>query len=170
MMDHASKDAVIKQTYLYLNNDEIKRLPTDGAVIKAAPRPGVLLQPILVVVNTDFSAGAYSNISDGSYFTVGPNGGGSGYVADDSSTTPALDGMTALFGTATKKTTVIDNQYVYASQVAAGWGNQNFVWGTSVLENKPFNVYVFNSGGNFTGGNANNRMKITLLYIEILLP
>lgn len=151
-----------------LTNDQIKHLPSLSIEVVAAPGVGKYLFPFMAVVETDFSFGDYTNISDESLvlgasdivITLGEN------AANMFRAIP----MAALGPTQSKRvaSVVAPVQPTYPRSAATDdtWGNSfGFLSnGFDRVENLHWTISADNAGGDFTGGHASNWMLVKVFY------
>jgi hypothetical protein len=140
---------------LVLTDAQIKALPTTPIEIVPAPEIGKLLRFIYGVIALDSTAGAYTNL-----------GTAAGYFAYD--TVLVFDQASLLFheserdflGRAAKSQCSFPPftswSAAQAAQVALNSGGD--------LTNTNIGFTIDSSGGNFTGGNTANTMKVTAFY------
>ncbi len=145
---------------------QIKALPTTALSIVSAPGAGFMIVPIQYLILVNATAGAYANIhasSTGLIQTTSTHVLMSGYIANDASTTPAQSMMTALFGAAGKRNLTLIPDFSPVTP-ADGWSIFGDVQVTSDIDNRDLELTVSNTGGDFTGGNAANTLKVITYY------
>jgi len=156
-----SPDAIFK-TSVTLKDTQIKRLPTAPVEIVPAPSAGLTLVCHNAILRSNFTGGAYTNISDLGFITIAENGGNGLILLAD----VASEGRDDLTGFLSK-----DDRTSYLKKYDNGSPPGAYVDGygsspsgvTSYL-NVNISIFAVNAAGNFTGGNANNTLKIVLYY------
>jgi hypothetical protein len=147
-----------------ITDAQVKALPTTAITVVAAPGAGRVVTPIRYLLITDFSAAAYTNLSDGGYIYIGYDGiessgrNTSAYIADS-----AADSLTKLTGLMA----AADSVYALEpyQETLEGWGLIGYGGTQANLVNKPLQMRASNSG-NYTGGNAANVLKVITHYLD----
>lgn len=156
---------MIHQATISLTDAQIKALPTTPVEAVPAPGAGKMLIPLSVVVHVDGVGGAYDNIdlADG-YIALAWNGAVDAvYLALTDGT---LGQVFNLLGAATNCLVIVPPNSEYSSVYLSTGGPHNTRLISEVV-NQGLDIYAFNSLGNFTGGDAANSMKVTVLYTII---
>lgn len=154
-----------------LTDAQIKALPTTPVEIVAAPGVGHAILPITSFWIIDASEGAYTNIStDGAYLTLAYTGGVElcAYIANDSSL--SVQDFENFFFSATKQIWTLTQGQGFLAFWGPGTGtgfSQAAGNNATGVENKALNIRGASGGGNLTGGNAANTLKVALLYTII---
>lgn len=155
-------DVAILKATVTLTNAQIKALPTTAIEIVPAPDSGQVNIPVAVIVTTDTSAAAYTNIGVDAYLFIGTDAADWCYPAANESGSHVL--LTALLGVA--------NKYILlntaASQVPiSGWGIVANPVLLTQADGKSLNVKISGNSGALTGGNTANSMTVAVCYMVI---
>lgn len=164
--DAVSEQLVVFRRSIILTNDEIKALPTTPiAVIPPTETlnyegtPTKLFVPLMAMVYPSVHNADYTNVDTGCIFGID-------FGSDDSST----------FSTHRVGPNVLnlpDITYFTVVATAPGGGGQTLAWANTLedgLQDNAVVFFAFNQGsGNFTGGHADNTLKISVIYIEFTL-
>lgn len=143
-----------------LTNAQIQALPTTPITLVAAPGANKIIKLIGADARSDFTAGAYSNVSSNA----------SMYLALDAtnlhqvSTQTAAADRTTLFSTNARNWSFDPDQAQTsgtAGQSKFATLNQNF---TTQYVNQPLVLTMTNTAGNLTAGNAANSLVVTVTY------
>ncbi len=153
-------------TTITLTNDQILALPNSPVEVVPAPGAGKMIFPMGGFFRFDFSAGPYTNV--GTQAVTNWVMDADGDYDECFSETPLhrLDGGES-------NTTVFGNTGPYTAPDGGGnphgadFNGPNADW-----ENKPLSFAVYNTSGdgslgNFTGGNAANSAKLTVIYVVL---
>ena len=143
-----------------LTDAQVKALPTAAVTVVAAPGAGKTLVPIhcvLVMAGTT----DYTNLDATSRLWVDVGGNGDYMTNFDSGAgtqvSSLLTGVPELAICAAQQQSPVLSPYVPNSPAA--------------LENLPLVIQASNgAAGNFTGGNAANSLKVSVLYYTLTLP
>jgi hypothetical protein len=139
-----------------LTDAQIKALPTTPIEIVAAPGTNKMISVLMAVANWSVSAGAYTNQDGDTRFYLQYEGG-AGSATVMSKTPTATDNRTYnLIGGA-----LIDSAAPWAGNVESDGIN------TSQISNKKVEAFLDNGGGDLTGGNAANTLKVTVYYVVV---
>jgi hypothetical protein len=172
----------VKKATVTLTNAQIKTLPTTDVEIVAAPtQPNRILHLIGAYVLCDSRAGAYTNLgsSGGGITSLEISGGGStGLNAPKMADINAWLGGNRRFGAFIPRMSVFDADDVDVTTTYALAGQAYSGMVTGNITSEPFgrNIEVYATNytnefgsdlGNFTGGHADNSMRVTVLYVEI---
>lgn len=160
----------VRLATLTLTDTQIKAAPTTLHFEIVPAAGGKFNVPLWAYVFTDFSAGAYTNVSTGNYLGFiaievnNGNGYGSEYLFNDSTAAAtvnyselfaAQDRITP-FGRYTDLGKAFDEKMARSQLISDFQGN--------------ICLSFFNTAGNFTGGNAANTLKVVLAYGQITYP
>lgn len=144
-----------------LTDEQIKALPSEFVQIVAAPGEGKILFPISAFLILNAVAAAYTNVNDSSFtICTDQRDNLSSYMAGRAG---ILDAARLSFG-----------QFVfpYIQQSMDSIVGENSTSGMALadLENRAIGIHDPDLGsGNYTGGNEDNTLKVTLYYIEVTL-
>lgn len=161
------QSANIRRTKTILTNAQILALPTTAITVVPAPGASRLIMPLLYIVRSRISAGAYTNLNAGGFAGIQYNGAftASGFIADSLTTTPVLAYFSDFFGTATDWLLYLQPYFQQVEPSSDEWGVFPVLHATGNIINKALEIFVDNQGsGNFTGGNAANSLEVTTLY------
>lgn len=146
-----------------LTDAQIKALPTTGIQIVAAPGAGKIIRPFKTFLDTNTSAGAYTNLADGGFITIETGGNGLGQVIGNNAATSNSE-LTDLLGVASQRGQDVDQSY--QDYQATFDGVYSYSFALSGPTNGALTIRAYNAAaGNFTGGNAANTLKVTVLYL-----
>jgi hypothetical protein len=141
-----------------LNNASIKTLPTIPVDLVAAPGAGKILVPISALFVLDTAAGAYTNLG------TTTKAGWQLYSDSSSELSSILEMVTPLGGT----TAFTCQAVIPRAQVGTTGYTGEITSAANPLadrSNKSIQLVDFwTDGGNYTGGNAANTVKITIFY------
>lgn len=157
----ASGAATILSVTVNPTDADIKALPTTAFNLVAAQGANTIIVPVMVVLVTDFSAGAYTTIADGDYLYAGHNGVETSlsYLPDDAGLTPPLAMLTAFLSATPRVFTLLPFQ-----QTNPAWGSVGTSQTQANAVNQELSLKAVTAGGNFTGGNAANTLQIITYY------
>ena len=148
-----------------LTDAQIKALPTTLVEIIAAPGTGKLIVPFYTLIVVDSQAGGYTNVTATTpfpahaalYMVWGPsNANASGYLSAALmlETTSVVFGELTIPGNATDPSAQLTGQRI-GDLVDA--------------ENQNLQLNALNDAGNYTGGNAANKLSIVVYYDILVL-
>lgn len=149
-----------------LTDAQIKALPTSGFTIVAAPGSGFRIEPLHVAITVNTSAGAYTNIHANAYLHVHTsdwNNDWFDYLVNGNATS-VTEVTGFLGGAARKRWRPKPAIYPGTAKLTAAYGGLAMVETATSSDNAPLILYMSNTGGNLTGGNAANSMTIECLY------
>lgn len=161
-----------------LTDAEIKGIPTTPVELVAAPGAGFYIQPWLVVMKSDFSAGAYT--VDAAYSQMWAQTGlvlGSALstlaLTNDSGVSPVLTQMTVFMGGDKRITSLAQGLQPADPGYIVPYFADNGGMLLSDLENQPVILTGWNAAGpstDYTGGNAANTLKVSTYYSVEPIP
>lgn len=153
-----------------ITNAAMLTLPTTPVSLVATPGAGfrtVLLTATLRAALTS----VYTNVDAGAYLYIG-NGvnTASGFLANDTTTTPALTDATALLHVNALSCVQFEPFTQAPDPASNGWGTAASTQAFD-FANQAFNLIMSNGGsGNLTGGNAANSVVVRTLTITVPVP
>jgi hypothetical protein len=155
----------LQRTISAFTDAQVKAWPTTPLQLLAAPGSGYRHTPFLILLLSEFSAGAYANVhADGVVVPGMPSGTDWGsYLANDSGI--GLTYLSNFLG-------AVDSSVVFREwmDIAAGWGAlpypQPTWYGNAALELKFDNQ----GAGNLTGGNAANSLIVVTWHFVTATP
>jgi hypothetical protein len=147
-----------------LTDAQIKALPTTSIQVIAAPGVGKIAYPIHYMLICDTTAASYTNVhADGDWFLETDAGFFGTLSANKAS--ESLAQLTDLLGFGATGIASGVIQQGYNSATYQTFIPVNLL--TVGLENKAVLIGAQNTGGNYTGGDAANYMKVKVYYVEI---
>lgn len=156
-------EVVVFSQSVELTDAQIKALPTTSVAIVPSPGPGKALVFMRGFVELTL-AEVYTNVNAVAVMTVGPDGqGGSNFI-------PVGDGNFLDLGAGTWVgflTPKAAPGYPIAEQIGESVGSSITNWEDKAIWIGALNPYPTNADGNFTGGDAANILKVTVLYTII---
>lgn len=158
-----------------LTDAQIKALPTTGITLVAAPGAGIMVLPThAVLIPSGFGANPYTNINASGYGGIvwGTGGNLIGSQAMDYLPNDAGNSLALLTDFLNGDDIWILTTAKYGTEASLdGWGTTYHKPGdVAVASNLPLQIGISNSGGgNLTGGNAANTLKIRIVYSLINL-
>lgn len=167
----------VRQASGALTNAQVIALNTTKVDLVSAPGAGFYIQPLWVILKSDFSAGAYTGV-DTTYSELWAQVGTAlgatlktVSMANDSTASPALTQLTVFLG-GDSRVAILPTGLVAATN---GWAVPNAADNGGVLvsdtENKPLSLYAFNGAGtDYGGGNAANELKWVAYYTIEAVP
>lgn len=148
-----------------LTNAQFKALPTTGIQLLAAPSAGRCNIPLLAVLNTDFSAAAYTNINAAAAIDILANATAFVFNRLKNNATDSLTAVTTLLG-ATKTITALGPYTQASSNAKETYGLPQ----TRTNMAAAWTIKANNGGsGDFTGGDSANSCKVRIWYIDLVL-
>lgn len=148
-----------------LTDAQIKALPTTPVTLVAAPGAGKVLVPVHAVLALRWT-GDYSNINAAATLTLGTGNNATMAVLSES----VNSAVTLLLANASNTVSLmLPEGYVGASTFAPIFSSPGGDLDTSFI-NQPLGLSATNpAAGNFTGGNAANSLKVSVLYYTLTL-
>ena len=158
----------MSRTSVLLNNDQILALPTTPIEVVPAPGVGKYLVPHLAIIESDFSAGNYDNISDATLalgasdivITVGEN------IVN----VFRAVSMGALGPVESRRVVSVlapvQPTYPRSQETDDTWGNSYgyLANGFDHVENMHWTIAADNADGDFTEGHEDNWLLVKLFY------
>ncbi len=139
-----------------LTDAQIKALPTTAIEIVAAQGVGKMISVLMAVANWSVSAGAYTNQDADTRFWIQNEGGA------------ALSTVISQIPSATTNRgyNLIGGALINS---AGAWNGivESDGYNVSQLANKNIQAFIDNAGGDLTGGNAANTLKVTVYYVIV---
>jgi hypothetical protein len=138
-----------------LTDAQIRALPTTPVTIIPGT-PGYLILPFLAVLELNATAGAYTNVSAGpanQIFTITGTRRNQAGRLDDCLAGPSQKTTILPLAGALDAVPPTVTQPIRAAQLAADAAGQ------------PLQIAASNTGGNLTGGNAANTLRVTVYYL-----
>ncbi len=160
----------VQKTTASLTNGDIIAINATPFTIAAALGANIVLLPLFFVLKAYTSAGAYSGLTDGAFlqirYTTGPELI-SGYIPNDSTTTPAITRLTDLLGTTTNKILKLNTPFSEQTDPLSNeWGNLDFS-NTLGVANSALRIEGSGFAGALGGGNAANHLDIDTYYVAV---
>ena len=154
-----------------LTEAEIKALPTTAIDLIPAPGANYRIKPLALTCVGTFASAGYTNINATYASMQLQTGGGlwvSVAVSNDSSVSPVLTALTDFFAIGAGRIMDVPIPFMYTN-VDSTFTFQGYVQPNlntlSSVENSKLQLAVDNNGsGDFTGGNVNNRLRVTVYY------
>ncbi len=141
---------------------DIKLLPTTPFEIVAAPAAGLIIVPVMIVLQSDFAVayGVPASVQTYLWAQYGTGGQWSNYLADDSSASVPFAQFTNFFATTTRRRVTLQ-PWTNTSDAALLWGNL----AQTVDLNDAANIELIAGGaGNLTGGDPANSLLARTYY------
>lgn len=149
---------VIRKKTVTLTDAQIKALPTTAVEIVPAPGAGRMIRVVSTTIWCDTTLGAYTNLADQGYITLAVNGQEYfSYLVND--TGESITQLSSLLA----GETLVSKALLENSQINA-WGVEPLA--LPDVENGAVTL-VADNDGDFTGGHADNYLKVTVLYTII---
>ncbi len=150
----------LRKSIVNLTNAQIKALPTTPFALVVTPGSGILLVPHLVVLLSNVSAGAYTNVNaDGFMYAALATDAWSTYCANDSGN--SLTYLSALLSNTNHR--LVLREYSDTTDPTPQWGPLSVPGPRG--DNMALNLTINNNGsGNLTGGNAANTITVVTYY------
>jgi hypothetical protein len=164
-LGQAGGDSIIQKTTITLTDAQIKALPTTPIALVPAPGAGKRNELILALFESAIAA-AYTNIgaqSYGMFISYGLTDFGIASINISNGTGAGQAGSNALTSLLTLSARIqVIPVHCWSGVHGTTVATEDFAAGTD--ENAPLVLKCDNTGGNFTGGNAANTLKVTVLY------
>jgi hypothetical protein len=147
--DEGTLPLSVVQTITTLTNDQIKALPTTPVEVVASPGANKAIVAIRGLARLDWVAD-YTNVDAGAEIQID----GLGPLTDVAGLL-ALGHSSSAFFVPTARSTAVGT-FIAAE---SGWADEDYI-------DRPFVIAAVNTG-DFTGGNAGNSLKVSILYTVI---
>lgn len=151
----------IQSATVTLTDAQIKALPSTPFTLVAAPGSGKLILPVDAVMSLDAQGGAYTNVTNQQMWLSYGSGGRTISAIYDENTQGAFADDSAvhvLLGFSNSQVTSLTGT-VYST---AWWSDD-----TGGIANAALTLGMFNGGGDLTGGDPANSLKVTVLYAVV---
>lgn len=158
--NNLNQQVMLLSTTIELTNDQIKALPTTGVQIVAAPGAGKIIYPFAALGVFNTGASRYTNIVGAAWDIV--------WNEDRSASCPlAVDNFLD-----TEGISLLVFSFPPSSPGQDGLAGVNITRGhfsaLPALENSPLYIKdIFNGVTNYTGGHADNKLKLTVYYVVV---
>jgi hypothetical protein len=147
--DEGTLPLSVVQTVITLTNDQIKALPTTPVEVVASPGANKAIVAIRGLARLEWVAD-YTNVDVGAEMQID----GLGPLTDVAGLL-ALGHSSSAFFVPTARSTAVGT-FIAAE---SGWADEDYI-------DRPFVIAAVNTG-DFTGGNAGNSLKVSMLYTVI---
>lgn len=152
---------LLQSATVELTDAQIKALPSTGIEVVAAQGAGKVVVPSLIICIADFTAGAYTSVTDASWVITDDSG--SYYVSGIAAASGMLAGNV--------DTNIIQIPAVYLEPGSGGLTGSvvgNGLVPITSLNNSPLKIADVQGGvPDYEGGNAANTLKVRVYYVVV---
>lgn len=151
-----SSIAAVRRASVSLTDAQVKALPTTAQTIIAAPGGSLVIVPTFGLAFLDWTAD-YTGIVAGALVTLLPTGG---VGFSDALSEAAGGGVSSLLAVGQDAIATFTPQQVETATITRASGGYDPVTAGGALR-----LWASNGGGNFTGGNAANVLRVAVDYL-----
>lgn len=160
----SSRGIGIRQATVALTDAQVKTLPTAGVTLVAAPAAGQVLIPVLAVARLAWVAD-YTNINAAAILSVASLGPTTLAPLNEAD----ISGVSGLLAAGDTASALFTPNLIIPASATDTLGASNSGFGDSVLASALVLSADNAGGGNFTGGNAGNALRVTVAYYVLTL-